>query len=186
MAKKAKSSGRSQKKLPRKGVKGGSRRPSKKKHRTGEAIGAFAAKELKKNSKDDLPIDPSELRFTDTHEWVKVKDRNTLIVGITDFSQMRLSDVTSVELPEPDDHHYDAREEISVIEALNSSAAFHAPVSGTIVATNTELLSQPELVNLDPYGSGWLVEMKPDNMADILNFMDVDEYEANLPEDEEE
>jgi len=146
----------------------------------------MTARQMKKTSRDDFMIDPSDLRFTDMHEWVRIKDRNTIVVGITDFAQARLSDITSVELPEPDEHHYEAREEISVIEALNTSAAFHAPVSGVIVATNTDLLGRPELVNLDPYGSGWLVEMQPDNMADILSFMDVDEYEANLPEDEEE
>jgi glycine cleavage system H protein len=185
MAKKKKLAGRSRRKLPKTAPKG-SRRPPLRRPKVGDTIETMTARQMKKTSRDDFTIDPSDLRFTDTHEWVRIKDRNTIAVGITDFAQARLSDVTSVELPEPDEHHYEAREEISVIEALNTSAAFHSPVAGVIVATNTELLGRPELANLDPYGSGWLVEMRPDNMTDILGFMDVDEYEANLPEDEEE
>lgn len=185
MAKKTKTSGHSPRKLPEKAPKG-PRRPIRKRRRGADAAEALTARELRRNSRDDLLGDPSDLRFTDTHEWVRIKDRTTIVVGLTDFAQMRLSDITSVELPEPDDHHYETREEISVIEALNTSAAFHAPADGVIMATNTELLSRPELINLDPYGSGWLVEMKPDNITDVLDLMDVDQYEANLPEDEEE
>ena len=186
MAKKDKSSGHPRNDASRKVIREGPRRPAGRKHRTDDTNESLAAKEQKRTSKDDFPIDPSDLRFTDTHEWIRVKDRSTIVVGVTDFLQMRLTDVTSVELPEPDDHHYEPRDEISVIEALSASAAFHAPVCGTIVATNTDLLSRPELVNSDPYGSGWLVEMRPDKMTDVLHFMDADEYEANLPEDEEE
>jgi glycine cleavage system H protein len=164
----------------------GSRRLPVRRPKAGDTLETLTARQMKKTSRDDFSVDPSDLRFTDMHEWVRIKDRNTIVVGITDFAQARLSDITSVELPEPDEHHYEAREEISVIEALNTSAAFHAPVDGMIVATNMELLGRPELINLDPYGSGWLVEMRPDNITDILSFMDFDEYEANLPEDEEE
>ena len=153
--------------------------------RIAEPADALAAG-LKKAARDNFTDDPTELRFTDTHEWVRLKDRTTIVVGITDFAQMRLSDITSVELPEPDDHRYEAREEISIIEAINASAAFHAPVAGTIAATNTDLLSRPELLNSDPYGSGWLIEMRPDNIEEIFSLMDLDEYEAHLPEDEEE
>ncbi len=129
--------------------------------------------------------DPSNLRFTDNHQWVRVKGR-TIIVGFTEFAQQKFSDIISVELPEPDEHHYDSREEIGVIEAVNTSGSFHAPVAGTVVATNTDLLSNPELINTDPFGDGWLVEMAPDNMADVIDLMDVDEYEGSLPEEEEE
>jgi glycine cleavage system H protein len=128
----------------------------------------------------------SDLRFTDTHEWVRIKNRHTIVVGISEYFETRLADVTSVELPEPEDQHYEAGDEVCVIEALNSSAIIHAPVSGHIVATNAELLSRPELINLDPFGHGWLFELKPDNLADVFGLTDVDNYEDNLPLNEEE
>jgi glycine cleavage system H protein len=129
-------------------------------------------------------IEPIRLKYTGTHEWVHVKGKR-IIVGITDFEQQQLSDITSVDLPEPDEHHYDAGEEIGVIESVKTSADFDAPVSGTITATNTELLSKPELINSDPFGRGWIIEMAPDNMAEVSGLMDVDEYEGSLPEDEQ-
>jgi len=95
-----------------------------------------------------------------------------------------LSDITSIELPEPDEHRYEAGEEMGVMESVKTSADFHAPVSGTITATNTELLSRPELINSDPYGRGWIVEMAPASMAELNSLMDIDEYETSLPEEE--
>ena len=129
--------------------------------------------------------DPADMRFTEAHEWVYVKG-TTILVGLTEFAQQRLSDITHVEMPEPDDQHYEAREEVGVLESLQSSKDLHAPVSGRIVAINNELLAKPELVNMDPYGQGWLFEMKPDRMSDVEALMDLDEYEAGLPEDEDE
>jgi glycine cleavage system H protein len=130
---------------------------------------------------DDL----SELRFTPKHEWVRVKG-DRIVVGLTDFAQSLLSDVLSVELPEPGDHHYDANEEIGVVESERATRDFRAPVSGTIAAVNSALLTDPELINADPYGDGWIVEMKPDAVGDVRHLMHVDEYEELLPSEEEE
>jgi glycine cleavage system H protein len=129
--------------------------------------------------------DPSELKYTRTHEWACLKG-NRIVVGITDYAQAHLADIVNVEMPEPDDHHYDAGEECCVIGSLKTSRACLMPVSGTIVAINTELLSRPEVINSDPYGEGWLVEIKPDSREEIRDLMDVDEYEASLPEEEED
>lgn len=129
--------------------------------------------------------DAADLRYTRTHEWVEVK-RDTIVVGVTDYAQAHLSDVVNVELPEPDEHHYESNEEFCVVASLRNSRGCLTPVAGTIVKINTELLSRPELINKDPYGQGWLIEMKPDNMDDADDLMDADEYEASLPEDEEE
>ena len=126
-----------------------------------------------------------DIRCTKTHEWVR-REGDKLVVGITDFAQRRLSDVIHVELPEPDDHHYEEHEDISAIESLKLSIELHAPVPGYIAAINSILLSRPELINEDPYGEGWVVEMKPDNMDDIENLVDLDVYEATLPEDEDD
>ncbi len=127
-----------------------------------------------------------ELRFTSMHEWARVKKGKIVLAGISDYAQSLLSDITSVELPEPDDQCYEAGEEVGVIESLKSSMPFHAPTSGTISAVNRELLSNPELINQDPYGEGWLIEMHASNVADLKNLVDQDEYESGLPEEEEE
>ena len=129
--------------------------------------------------------DPTELRFASSHEWAKVKGES-VVVGVSEYAQQHLSDVVHVELPEPDDHHYEAEEDMCVVESLKTASDCHAPVSGTITAINTDLLSRPEVINEDPYGEGWIVEMAPDKMSDIENLMDVYEYEAGLPEEEEE
>ena len=129
-------------------------------------------------------VDPSQLKFGETHEWVRVED-NTIVIGITDFWQNHLSDITHVELPEPDDHHYDVEEDIGMIESLESAAEFHAPVAGVIIAINSELLVRPELINSDPYETGWLVEMRPDHMDDVDTLLDPYEYEAGLPDEDD-
>jgi glycine cleavage system H protein len=125
-----------------------------------------------------------DLKLTATHEWVRKKAK-TIVVGLTDFGQQLLSDVTGVELPEPDDVHYNVRDELGVIESVRTTVDFHAPVRGTVVKVNSELLANPELVNTDPFGKGWLVEMKPDDMAEVDELMDFDEYEASLPDEDE-
>jgi glycine cleavage system H protein len=128
--------------------------------------------------------DIENLKLTPTHEWVRKKNK-TIVVGITDYGQQQLSDVTGVELPEPDEAHYNARDELGVIESVRTTVDYHAPVDGTIVKVNSELLANPELINNDPFGDGWLVEMKPDKMSDVDELMDFDEYETNLPDEDE-
>lgn len=130
---------------------------------------------------------PVNARFSHTHAWVVPKeDGATILVGISDYLQHHLSDIINVDLPEPDDHHYEAEEDVCLIESLKTTTDLHTPVSGIITAINTNLLSSPEIINDDPYGAGWIVEMKPDNIADIEALCDADEYELSLPEEDEE
>lgn len=129
---------------------------------------------------------PRGLRFTRTHEWVRAKG-DKIVVGISDYAQAQMHDITNVELPEPDAHHeYEAGEEIGVLESVKAAADFHAPVAGIVTAVNTALLENPELVNNDPYTAGWLVEMKAADMDELGDLMSMDEYEATLPEEETE
>jgi glycine cleavage system H protein len=130
---------------------------------------------------DDL----TDFRFTHTDEWVR-HEGDRLRVGITDFAQSKLGDVVHVDLPEPDDHRFESEEEVGAVESLSGSMEFHAPVAGRITAINTNLLSAPETVSADPYGEGWLIEIQPDDPAELEELMDVNEYESGLPEDEEE
>ena len=126
---------------------------------------------------------PRNLKFTRNHEWVRVKGQ-TLVVGMTDFAQSQLSHIINVDLPAPDEHHhYEAGGEVGVLESVKAAADFCAPVSGIVTAVNPELLHAAELINSDPYGTGWLFQMKPDDVADVEDLMDADEYEGSLPDD---
>lgn len=129
--------------------------------------------------------EPYDLRFTSTHEWIALEGK-TRRCGISEYGQFFMGDIIKVDLPEPDDHHYEEGEEIGTIESLKTSLDIHMPVSGRITAVNINLLSNPEIINDDPYGSGWIFEIKPDKTSAVEELMDIDEYEADIPDDDEE
>ena len=122
---------------------------------------------------------PDELKYTKTHEWVRTKD-DVIEVGITDFAQHQLSDITYVELPELD-RHLDAGEEAVVMESIKAASDVYAPITGTIVEVNEALTHAPEVINSDPFGAGWLFRMKPDHAGDVDALLSAEEYEADLP-----
>jgi glycine cleavage system H protein len=124
-------------------------------------------------------------RFTGSDEWIRPKG-DRIVAGLSDYAQSRMGDIVHVELPEPDDHLFEADEDIGVIQSLSATLEFHAPVTGTITRINTELLSRPELVNADPYGEGWIIEMQPSDPSELDDLMDVHEYESELPDDEDD
>ena len=126
----------------------------------------------------------NELRFTLTHCWVR-QEGGVAVVGITDYAQEQMSELTFVELPEVGEQ-VEAEDEVAVVESVKAANDVFAPVAGKIVEVNESLLEQPELVNLDPFGKGWLFKMKPATMADVDDLLDADAYEAQLPLDEEE
>jgi glycine cleavage system H protein len=128
----------------------------------------------------------ADLLFTQNHEWARLKRGKTIVVGISDYAQGLLSDVTGVELPEPDEQVYEASEEVGIIESLKTTLPFHAPVAGRISKINSALLSNPETINDDPHGDGWLFEMVVSNLTDLDDLMDQDTYEASFPDEEEE
>ena len=129
--------------------------------------------------------DFSDFRFTEDDLWVRVEGE-LWVVGITDYAQSKLGDIISVDLPEPDDHSYDAGEEIGMLESLSKTMEIISPVDGVIVESNTTLLSSPELVSTDPFEAGWIFKIKPDNPDAFDELMDVNEYEAMLPEEDDE
>ena len=126
----------------------------------------------------------NELRFTRTHCWIR-QEGGVAVVGITDYAQEQMSELTFVELPEVGEQ-VEAEDEVAVVESVKAANDVFAPVAGKIVEVNEALLEQPELVNLDPFGKGWLFKMKPATMADVDDLLDADAYEAQLPLDEEE
>lgn len=125
---------------------------------------------------------PKDLRYTKSHEWVRQHD-HLVEVGITDFAQHQLSDITYVEMPDID-QRFDSGEEVVVLESIKAATDVYAPVSGVIAEVNSALAGSPDVINNDPYGAGWLFRIDPDNIEDIKALMSADEYEDSLPEEE--
>ena len=100
----------------------------------------------------------AERRYTKTHEWLSV-DGKTVTVGITDFAQSQLGDVVFLDLPAAG-RKLDAGESFGVVESVKAASDLYSPVAGRITATNDKLASQPELINSDPYGDGWILKIE--------------------------
>ncbi|QEA23242.1 glycine cleavage system protein GcvH [Acinetobacter pittii] len=121
---------------------------------------------------------PSELKYARTHEWVKIES-DLVITGITDHAQDELGDLVYVETPEVGSK-VTAGEQAGVVESVKTASDIHAPVSGTVVEVNIDLEDDPDFVNDDPYGKGWIYKIKPDNIADVEKLLTNAEYEAGL------
>lgn len=121
---------------------------------------------------------PSNLKYTDSHEWVKIEADGTITIGITQHAQELLGDMVFVEVPAVG-RTLKAKEECAVVESVKAAADVYAPVSGTVTAGNGELDGAPESINSDPYGA-WIFKMKPDNAADLDSLMDATAYQAHV------
>ena len=123
-----------------------------------------------------------DLQYTESHEWLGVDseytdhaaDEAVYTLGITDYAQQNLGDVVFVELPEVGVTEEKAKE-IAVVESVKSASDIYIPVSGTIVAVNQALLDQPEMINKEPYGAGWIVKIKA-KIADVSGLLDAEHY----------
>ena len=124
---------------------------------------------------------PQDLFYAKTHEWVSL-DNGIATVGITDFAQSQLSDLTFVELPEVGTV-FEAGDEAAVVESVKAAADVYAPVAGEVIEINTELEDEPELINKDSFGKGWLFKLKMVDEADVDDMMDADSYEELCPVD---
>lgn len=121
---------------------------------------------------------PAELRYTKSHEWVRVESDGTMTIGITDHAQAELGDLVFVEVPEVD-RELKASEACAVVESVKAASDVYAPVSGTVVASNDKLADSPELLNDDPYGEGWLFRLSGDT-AEAEALLDADAYGAEI------
>jgi glycine cleavage system H protein len=119
---------------------------------------------------------PSNLKYTASHEWVKTEADGTISVGITQHAQELLGDMVFVEAPAVG-RKLKAKEECAVVESVKAAADVYAPVSGEVTESNSALDAAPENINSDPYGA-WLFKMKPDNAADVAALMDAAAYQA--------
>jgi glycine cleavage system H protein len=119
---------------------------------------------------------PSNLKYTASHEWVKTEDDGTVSIGITQHAQALLGDMVFVEAPAAG-RHLNAKEECAVVESVKAAADVYAPVSGTVTEINGDLDSSPENINTDPYGA-WIFKMKPDNTTDVDALLEATAYQA--------
>ena len=119
---------------------------------------------------------PSTLKYTASHEWIKSEADGTLTIGITEHAQDLLGDMVFVEAPAVG-RKIKAREEVAVVESVKAAADVYAPVSGEVVAANSDLDSAPEKINSDPYGA-WIFKIKPDNNGDVDTLLDAAAYQA--------
>lgn len=119
---------------------------------------------------------PSNLKYTTSHEWVKTETDGTITVGITDHAQKLLGDMVFVEAPATG-RKLKAKEECAVVESVKAAADVYAPVSGEVVAANADLDGAPQKLNEEPYGA-WIFKMKPDNAADVATLLDAAAYQA--------
>jgi glycine cleavage system H protein len=120
---------------------------------------------------------PTDRRYLESHEWTTTDD--TVRVGITDFAQDELGDVVFVELPAEGDEVTKGGE-FGVVESIKAVSDLVSPVSGTVVGVNEDLFDAPELVNQDPYGDGWMIEVEPSSAEEFDDLLGADEYREQI------
>jgi glycine cleavage system H protein len=119
---------------------------------------------------------PADLKYTREHEWIRDNGDGTATIGVTDFAQGELGDIVFVELEEPG-FSFKEDDEFGTIEAVKTVSELFAPVSGEIIEVNEQLQEEPELVNDDPYGEGWMVKIKVSDASEMDELMNAEEYE---------
>ncbi|OGT44485.1 MAG: glycine cleavage system protein H [Gammaproteobacteria bacterium RIFCSPHIGHO2_12_FULL_37_34] len=116
---------------------------------------------------------PASLKYTKTHEWIRKED-DFITIGITDHAQTMLGDLVYVELPEVDTNVHGGQE-CAIVESVKAAADIYCPVSGEIVEVNRAAIENPQLINQDPYGKGWLFRVRPDEKSNLA-LLNANEY----------
>ncbi|WP_275555204.1 glycine cleavage system protein GcvH [Mixta sp. Marseille-Q2659] len=124
---------------------------------------------------------PNELKYRESHEWVRKEADGTYTVGITEHAQELLGDMVFIDLPEVG-ASFAAGDDCAVAESVKAASDIYAPLSGEIVAVNDQLEASPEQVNSEPYGSGWLFRLKASDEAELDQLLDADAYLASIDE----
>jgi glycine cleavage system H protein len=122
---------------------------------------------------------PNDVRYAKTHEWIRLEDDGTALVGISDHAQDAMGDLVYVQLPETG-VQVAAGSEAGVVESVKAASDIYAPVDGEIVEVNTLLEDAPETINEDPYGRGWIFRIRPANAADVDGLLSADDYPAQV------
>ncbi|MEM7293137.1 MAG: glycine cleavage system protein GcvH [Pseudomonadota bacterium] len=126
---------------------------------------------------------PVDLRYTQSHEWVRLNDDGTVTVGITEHAQEQLGDLVFVETPEID-AQFSAGEALGVVESVKAASDIYAPLDGKVGDTNANLADEPELINGEPYDAGWIYTMQPDDATQLDSMMDAEAYEDFIASEE--
>ncbi len=122
---------------------------------------------------------PGDLQYTKEHEWLRREDDGSVTIGITDHAQSALGDLVYVELPEVG-QDLDLDGEMAVVESVKAASDVFAPITGSVLAVNEGLADDPEKINSDPYGEGWIVRLQPAGEIDESGLMSPDDYQALL------
>ena len=123
---------------------------------------------------------PTDIKYTSEHEWIRIEG-DEAIVGITDYAQDQLGDIVFVDIP-TEGETLEAGEVFGTIEVVKTISDLFLPIAGEVLCQNEALADNPELVNQDPYGEGWLIKIKPNNPSDVEGFLDAAAYQAGLGE----
>ena len=119
---------------------------------------------------------PEDLKYTKEHEWIRDNGDGTVNIGITDFAQSELGDIVFVEL-EPEGSEFEKDEVFGTVEAVKTVSELFSPLSGEIVEINSKLEDDPELVNTDPYGDGWMVKLKMNDSSELDSLLSPESYQ---------
>ena len=123
-----------------------------------------------------------DLKYTKSHEWVRLMEDDSVLVGISDHAQSALGELVFVELPEVDTE-ISAGDACAVVESVKAASDIYSPINGEIVEANDALADNPELVNQDPYGDGWIMRIRPSDVVELEELLDAEAY-AEVIEDE--
>lgn len=126
-------------------------------------------------------MNPEQLKYAKSHEWVRLEDNGELTIGITEHAQDQLGDVVFADLPSVG-QSLAAQQACMLLESVKAASDIYMPVSGKIIAVNTTLEDEPENINEAPYSDGWLFKIAPDNASDIEDLLSLSEYDASLDE----
>ena len=121
---------------------------------------------------------PNELKYTSDHEWVKMEGSD-FVIGITDHAQDSLGDVTFVELPDVG-ARFEDKAVFGVVESVKAASDLYMPVTGEVIEVNDSLNDSPENVNSDPYGNGWMIKIRPDQVDSIGSLLDAEAYSKEI------
>jgi len=126
---------------------------------------------------------PSEFRYSKSHEWIKLNDDGTVVIGVTEHAQEALGDLVYIDLPELETE-IRTGEEFGVIESVKAASDLFAPINGEVVAVNEDVQTDPSLINKDPYGGGWILQVKIDDENELSQLMEADDYAEFLANEE--
>lgn len=118
---------------------------------------------------------PNELKYVESHEWLRKEEDGTITVGITDYAQEALGDVVFIELPEVDTD-VAAGDDIAVVESVKAASDVYAPIDGKIIAVNEALIDEPEKANEDPYGDAWFFRIQPTDPDVLDTLLSAEDY----------